>query len=228
MQKKITIFYWTCIDFFLLLLSNQHNTATIYIVFIMYDNQSRDDLKHVEDVPRSYAFCIGDLHFCRRWYLLGFPRNRRLSTLSGDCSAKCWFRYSEQALPIPPPREVLGLSLFYKWINWGKGRLKPFVLGHAVGLHRCWDLNGGNLTPDLNHFKPLTPEHASIFKPQCSSASHEGGVMKMSLIWLTDAALGCTFALLWPSRLPALSFPLLTSPLQQPHLCLSPESNPPA
>lgn len=88
---------------FLLLLSNQHNTATIYIVFIMYDNQSRDDLKHVEDVPRSYAFCIGDLHFCRRWYLLGFPRNRRLSTLSGDCSAKCWFQYSEQALSNPPP-----------------------------------------------------------------------------------------------------------------------------
>lgn len=98
---------------FLLLFSNQCNTATIYIVFIMYGKQPRDDLKHVEDVPRSYAFHKGDLHLCRRGYLLGFPRNRHLSTLSGGCRAKCWFQYNERALSIPM-REVLGLALFYK------------------------------------------------------------------------------------------------------------------
>lgn len=53
--------------------------------------------------------------------------------------------------------------------------------------------------------------------------------MKMTLIWWTEDAFGCTFApSLWLWRLPVLSFPLPASPLRQPHLCLFPESNPPA
>lgn len=66
---------------------------------------------------------------------------------------------------------------------------------------------------------------ACIFKPQYPSASHEGGVMKMTLMWSTEDAFAPS---LWLWRLPILSFPLPASPLRQPHLCIFPESNPPA